>query len=38
MMKEFVKRIALVPYSILAGRIIQPNAYLFFSSVWGVPM
>lgn len=38
MMKEFVKRIAQVLYSILASRIIQPNAYLFFSSVWEVPM
>ena len=39
MMKEFVnRRIALVPALISADRIIQPNAYLFFSSVREVPM
>jgi hypothetical protein len=39
MMKEFVnRRIALVLALISAGRIIRPNAYLFFSSVWEAPM
>jgi hypothetical protein len=38
MMKEFNRRIALVPALISADRIIQPNAYLFFSSVREVPM
>jgi hypothetical protein len=39
MMKEFVKRkIALVIALISAVRIIQPNTYLLFSSVWEVPI
>ncbi len=39
MMKEFVKRkIALVIALISASRIIELNAYLFFSLVWEVPM
>ena len=39
LMKEYVKRrIALVVALISAVRTIQPNAYLFFSSVWEVPM
>jgi hypothetical protein len=39
MMKEFVeRRITLVIALISAVRIIRPNAYVFFSSVWEVPM
>ncbi len=39
MMKEFVnRRIALVRALISAGRMIQPNVYVFFSSLWEVAM
>jgi hypothetical protein len=37
--KEFVKRsITLVQYLISTSRIMQPNTYQFFSSLWEVQM